>query len=107
MVAMPTSREEHSTGKVVALKVSHRSLDASAELYRRCVRAIEFLRGLDDASGILPLLDAQVPVCPTKADPPWPAMPLATVSREALKSRARHLSGECRTLDAVTRREVS
>jgi serine/threonine protein kinase len=67
----------------VALKVIS-ATKPQRESYRRFVQEIEFLRGLPDEDGVLPLLDAHLPDRPTAADRPWLAMPIAVPIRDAL-----------------------
>jgi serine/threonine protein kinase len=67
----------------VALKVIF-SKKAHSEPYRRFVREVEFLRGLTIDDGVLPLLDASVPVRPDRENRAWLAMPVAEPIRQAL-----------------------
>ena len=55
------------------------------ESYQRFVREIGFLR--EQVFGVLPLLDAHLPDQPTKADPPWLAMPIAVPIATALDGK--------------------
>lgn len=71
----------------VALKVIN-TTKVEREPYQRFVREIRFLREHQGTSGLLPLTDAHLPDAPTKADPPWLAMPVATPIAEALRGRA-------------------
>jgi hypothetical protein len=50
------------------------------------VREIEFLRSLEDTTGVLPILDAHLPDAPSRNDRPWLAMPIATPIDDALGS---------------------
>jgi serine/threonine protein kinase len=77
-----TGRQDH-----VALKVLQSS-KVGKESYRRFVREIEFLRSKEGLEGILPLLDANLPAQPTKDDPAWLSMPIATPISEALDGKA-------------------
>lgn len=65
------------SGGRVALKVLTASRPA-AEPYRRFQREISTLRQLGAVAGVLPLIDAHLPTSPTKVDPAWLAMPIAT-----------------------------
>ncbi len=66
----------------VALKVIWGA--RSSRVYGRFANEVKILRNLDGEPGVLPLLDAHVPRTPTDADPPWLAMPEATLISEAL-----------------------
>lgn len=57
------------------------------EPYRRFIREIEFLRQHQAIAGVLPLLDAHLPDEPSKADPPWLAMPIAVPISNALDGK--------------------
>jgi serine/threonine protein kinase len=70
----------------VALKLINTTKVAN-EPYRRFVREIEFLREHGAIPGVLPLIDAHLPDHPSKADPPWLAMPIATPIRNALEGK--------------------
>src|SRR5712692_1938546 len=72
-----------SDGGEVALKVLN-TLNADREPYKRFAKEITFLHGLQDTTGILPLVDAYLPDRPTKQDRPWLAMPVATGLADAL-----------------------
>lgn len=78
-------RAEGPDGEVVALKVLKAR---NGEPYERFVREIQFLRQHQDVSGVLPLVAANLPEQPSKADPPWLAMSLATPIRVALRGLA-------------------
>jgi len=67
----------------VALKVIN-TTKIQSEPYRRFVQEIEFLRGLGDFPGVLPLLDAHLPQRPSGADRAWLAMPVAAPIANAL-----------------------
>src|SRR6266536_724138 len=67
----------------VALKVIN-ATKTQREPYRRFVQEIEFLRGLGNFAGVLPLLDAHLPQRPSSADRAWLAMPIATPIANAL-----------------------
>lgn len=67
----------------VALKVLHSS-KVGGEPYRRFIREVEFLRGAGDMTGVLPLLDDDLPERPSSSRKAWLAMPLATPISEAL-----------------------
>jgi serine/threonine protein kinase len=71
----------------VALKVIN-TTKVEREPYQRFVREIEFLRDHQDVPGLLSLLDAHLPDRPSRADPPWLAMPIATPIAQALEGRA-------------------
>lgn len=70
----------------VALKVVN-TTKVEREPYQRFVREIAFLREHQEASGLLPLIDAHLPDEPTRASPPWLAMPIATPIADALRGR--------------------
>ena len=67
----------------LALKILN-TARADREPYKRFVREISFLRGLPDATGILPLIDAGLPDEASGRDRPWLAMPIATGIADAL-----------------------
>jgi serine/threonine protein kinase len=76
---------EDSSGHTVAIKILYRF---GGDGYPRFVREIEIVRGLDtDRLAVLPILDADVPEKPSKSDPPWFVMPLATGMTTALSGR--------------------
>jgi serine/threonine protein kinase len=58
------------------------------EPYQRFVHEIRFLRNHQDVSGILPLLDSNLPDEPSRSNQPWLAMPIATPIGEALQDSA-------------------
>jgi serine/threonine protein kinase len=65
-----------------ALKVLHRF---SGDGYERFRREVDIVRALDPKSiAVLPLLDASVPLRPSRGNPPWYVMPLATGITDAL-----------------------
>ena len=70
----------------VALKLIN-TTKVEREPYQRFVREIGFLREHPAVSGVLPLLDAHLPDQPTKADPPWLAMPIAVPISTALDGK--------------------
>lgn len=70
----------------VALKIIN-TTHANREPYQRFVREIDFLRSLEDATGVLPLLDAHLPDKPSKVDKPWLAMPIARLLADALREQ--------------------
>jgi serine/threonine protein kinase len=74
----------HPADQHVALKVL-KSAKVGKEPYKRFVREIQFLRSMENLEGILPLLDANLPDRPTRADPAWLAMPIAVPIEEAIK----------------------
>lgn len=65
------------SGGIAALKVLNASRPA-AEPYRRFQREVATLRQLGAFDGVLPLIDAHLPSSPTRTDPAWLAMPIAT-----------------------------
>jgi serine/threonine protein kinase len=67
----------------VALKLIN-TTKVEKEPYQRFVREIGFLREHQAVPGVLPLLDAHLPDQPSKADPPWLAMPVAVPIARAL-----------------------
>lgn len=73
-------------GKRVALKLVN-TTRVEREPYQRFVREIAFLRDHQGAGGLLPLIDAHLPDEPSRSDPPWLAMPVATPIAEALRGR--------------------
>lgn len=73
-----------SGGREVALKVI-KAVKEEKEPYQRFIREIATLRGLTDLSGVLPVIDAYLPVKPTREDRPWLAMPIAQTLDEALR----------------------
>lgn len=76
-------RAERDGQPPIALKVLDRQR-LGGERYRRFLQEIKFLRSLGPFPGVLPLLDASLPARPTKADPPWLAMPIATPIADAV-----------------------
>ena len=70
----------------VALKLIN-TTRVEREPYQRFVREIEFLLDHQDIAGLLPLIDAHLPVQPDKTDQPWLAMPIATPIAQALEGR--------------------
>jgi serine/threonine protein kinase len=92
---------------VVALKVL-KTKKVDQEPYQRFVREIDFLRKHQNVAGLLPLLDAHLPAQPTKDDPAWLAMPIATPITKALAERplqdvARAVGRIAETLAALQR----
>lgn len=73
----------HDTDESVALKVIF-SKKADSEPYQRFVREVHFLHGLTANDGVLPLLDANIPVRPTADNRAWLAMPVAVPIRQEL-----------------------
>jgi serine/threonine protein kinase len=71
----------------VALKVL-KTKNAESEAYARFRNEIDVLRRFQDDPGILPILDASLPVRPSRRDPAWIAMPRATLIRDALEGAA-------------------
>jgi serine/threonine protein kinase len=71
----------------VALKLIN-TTKVEKEPYQRFVREIGFLREHQVVPGVLPLLDAHLPEQPTKADPPWLAMPVAVPISKALDGKS-------------------
>jgi serine/threonine protein kinase len=67
----------------VALKLIS-TTKVEKEPYQRFVREIGFLREHQAVRGVLPLLDAHLPDQPSRADPPWLAMPVAVPIARAL-----------------------
>ena len=70
----------------VALKLIN-TTRVEREPYQRFVREIEFLRQHQTVPGVLPLLDAHLPEQPSRADPPWLAMPIAVPISRALDGK--------------------
>jgi len=77
-------RATGADGEAVALKVLNSS-KAGGEPYRRFVREVEFLEGVADDPGVLPLIRADLPDKPSDSRKAWLAMPIATPMAEALK----------------------
>jgi serine/threonine protein kinase len=73
--------------KPIALKLIN-TTKVEKEPYQRFVREIGFLREHQAVPGVLPLLDAHLPEQPTKADPPWLAMPVAVPISKALDGKS-------------------
>jgi serine/threonine protein kinase len=73
--------------KPIALKLIN-TTKVEKESYQRFVREIGFLREHQAVPGVLPLLDAHLPEQPTKADPPWLAMPVAVPISKALEGKS-------------------
>jgi hypothetical protein len=70
----------------VALKLIN-TTKVEKEPYQRFVREIAFLREHQAVPGVLPLLDAHLPNQPSRADPPWLAMPVAIPIARALDGK--------------------
>ena len=79
-------RATGTDGEVVALKVLNSS-KAGGEPYKRFVREVEFLQGVADDPGVLPLIRADLPDKPSGSRKAWLAMPIATPIVEALRER--------------------
>ncbi len=71
----------------VALKILHQRRTES-EPYQRFRQEIEILRQIGDHPNIMPLLDAHLPVEPSKACPAWLAMPVAKPLANSLSQSA-------------------
>lgn len=67
----------------LALKIL-RELRSDAERYRRFMNEVAFYRSLGGRSGILPVIDSDLPERPSRAQPAWLAMPIATPLRDHL-----------------------
>lgn len=78
---------EGKDGQPAALKVL-RGLEPRSRTYRRFRDEVELMRRLGDLPGVLPLLDASVPEKPSRSNPAWLAMPLATGLREHFGDQA-------------------
>jgi hypothetical protein len=76
-------RAKDENGLEVALKVL-RNVRADREPYKRFRREIDTLRRLAGRPGILPIVDSSLPDDPSKANPPWIAMPLAVSLSDSL-----------------------
>lgn len=74
------------TPNPIALKLIN-STKVEREPYQRFVREIEFLQAHRSVTGVLPLIEAHLPKQPSKADPPWLAMPVATPITHALEGK--------------------
>jgi hypothetical protein len=83
----------HDEKREVALKIL-KTRRADSEQYARFRNEIDVLRQLEDEPGILPIIDASLPLQPSRSDPAWIAMPRAILIREALS--------EASLADAVT-----
>jgi serine/threonine protein kinase len=68
--------ENVDTGVSAALKEIN-ARHVNREPYQRFLVEIETLRRLGDRPGILPLLDAHIPECPSDSNQPWLVMPIA------------------------------
>lgn len=66
----------------VALKV--RAGRPNAEPYRRFKQEIETLQRVGSFPGVLPIIEASIPESPSKDDPAWLAMPIASPIRNVL-----------------------
>jgi hypothetical protein len=75
-------------GTTAALKVL-RNKRPGSEPYKRFRDEILLLQELGRVEGVLPILDASLPLHPSEADPAWLAMPLATGIREQLGEKPR------------------
>lgn len=73
-----------SRGPITAALKVLRARAVSGEPYRRFRREAEFHRSVSDRPGVLPLIDADVPEAPTRAQRAWLATPIATPIRRAL-----------------------
>lgn len=76
-------RARQPDGQLVALKVL-KAKDPHSEPYRRFRAEVEVLRQLGEHKGVLPLIDASLPTHPSKQQPAWLAMPIATGVIDAL-----------------------
>src|SRR5215211_4519170 len=75
---------ESDQGSPHAIKVLH---SFGGDRYERFRREVDVLEGLEAASlAVLPLVDAHLPAKPSRKDPPWLVMPLATGITEVLAS---------------------
>lgn len=70
-------------GDIVAVKVLHR-VDPDSEPYKRFRDEISVLREVGNSPGVLPIVDSHLPDKPSRGNPAWLAMPVATPIREAL-----------------------
>ena len=80
-------RASGPSGHAVALKVL-KTVRPASEPYRRFRREIATLQRLGGREGVLPILASSLPANPTRADPAWIAMPLATRLADALRGRS-------------------
>jgi serine/threonine protein kinase len=87
-----------------ALKVLN-TVKTDREPYRRFVREVETMRSLTQSEGVLPLIDAHLPSRPTRREPAWLAMPIATPMSEALAGQP--LDEVVRAMAAVARTLVA
>lgn len=71
----------------VALKIL-KEAGSHSEPYKRFVTEIRVLRDLGPRPDILPLLDSHLPAYPSRNDPAWLTMPIATVVRDVLPGEA-------------------
>jgi serine/threonine protein kinase len=62
------------------------------ESYRRFIDEVKILRDLKGYPGILPILGANLPACPSKTNPAWMGMPLAVGIKKALGERPQLIS---------------
>jgi serine/threonine protein kinase len=79
------ARRPESSEPAAVKVINTRRVDR--EPYQRFVREINFLREHGTIEGLLPLVDAYLPEEPTRADPPWLAMPVAVPLQQALANR--------------------
>jgi Protein kinase domain len=96
--------------ETVALKIVPRRPES--EPFRRFVREVEASRALAELPGILPVLETRLPDNPSRRDPAWIAMPVATPVREALADApveevVRAVHSFAVTLAAVAERRMS
>ena len=76
-------RAEAANGNFFALKIlKQRRLES--EPYQRFRDEIAILRKLNNPPGLLPLIDSHLPVKPSRQEPAWLAMPIATPIRKFL-----------------------
>ncbi|MGH2739855.1 MAG: protein kinase domain-containing protein [Actinomycetota bacterium] len=70
-------------GDIAAVKVLHR-VAPDSEPYKRFRDEISILREVGDLPGVLPIVDFHLPDKPSRGNPAWLAMPVATPIRKAL-----------------------
>lgn len=70
-------------GLEIALKIL-RVRSPQSEAYRRFRDEIQIQTSLSNVSGVLPLIDSNLPQHPSRDNLPWLAMPIARMARDAL-----------------------
>ena len=81
-------KAKHIGGHEAALKVLKFSVGPLSKAYRRFKAEVASLQQLASERGVLPIIEYNLPECPTASDPPWLAMPIATEIGQALGDAA-------------------